>query len=116
MDADVLFAGVPVADFATARAWYARFFGRSPDVVAHDEEVMWQVTGGGWLYVVRDQVRGGTARVAMAVPDIEETVRALEARGVTVGCIERQGDAGWKAVVADPEGNSIALVQVSSTR
>jgi hypothetical protein len=36
--ASPLFAGVAVADFQEARAWYERFFGRAPNVVAHDEE------------------------------------------------------------------------------
>jgi hypothetical protein len=40
MDVDVLFAGTAVTDFEEAQAWYERFFGRAPDVVATDEEVM----------------------------------------------------------------------------
>ena len=44
---DELFAGVAVADFPRAAEWYGRLFGRDADVVAHDREVMWQVTGTG---------------------------------------------------------------------
>jgi hypothetical protein len=55
MDVDVLFAGAAVTDFEEAQTWYERFFGRAPDIVANDEEVMWKLTGAGWLYVVRDQ-------------------------------------------------------------
>ena len=48
MDVDVLFAGATVTDFEEAQAWYERFFGRAPNIVANDEEVMWQsrLTGG----------------------------------------------------------------------
>jgi glyoxylase I family protein len=113
VNVDVLFAGVAVSDFATARAWYERFFGRSPDVVAHDEEVMWQATDRGWLYIVRDVEHAGNSIVALAVDDIEAVSSALEARGITAGSIAPEGDAGLKAVIRDPDGNSIALLQVA---
>lgn len=113
MDAKVLFAGVAVADFQEARAWYERFFGRAPDVVAHDEEVMWQVVGAGWLYVRRDAEHAGNGIVAMAVSDIERTVSVLEARGVSAGSIEPEGDAGRKTVVLDPAGNRVEIIEVA---
>ena len=69
---DELFAGVAVADFPRAAEWYGRLFGRDADVVAHDREVMWQVTGTGWLYVVEDAARAGRGLVAIAVPDLDE--------------------------------------------
>jgi predicted enzyme related to lactoylglutathione lyase len=113
MDADVLFAGVAVSDFRVAQAWYERFFARPADVVAHEEEVMWQVTDRGWLYIVRDADHAGHGIVAMAVPDIEGATSALQARGVPAGPIEPEGDAGRKAVVLDPDGNSIAIIEVT---
>ncbi len=63
---------------------------------------MWQVTEHGWLYIVRDADHAGNSIVAMAVPDIEAVAAVLEARGVTIGPIEREGDAGRKAVGLDP--------------
>jgi predicted enzyme related to lactoylglutathione lyase len=116
MSVDVMFAGNAVSDFETARVWYERFFDRAPDVVAHDEEVMWQVTGAGWLYIVRDPQHAGHAIVAMAVPDIEEATAALHARGVATGPIEPEGNAGRKALVRDPDGNSIAIIEVAGGR
>jgi predicted enzyme related to lactoylglutathione lyase len=113
MDVDVLFAGIPVSDFKAAQAWYERFFARPADVVAHEDEVMWQVTDRGWLYIVRDVDQAGHSMVAMAVPDIEEAASALAARGLAAGPIEREGDSGRKAVVLDPDGNSIAIIEVT---
>ena len=113
MDADVLFAAAAVTDFGVARAWYERFFGRPPDVVAHDEEVMWQVTMGGWLYVLRDTERAGSSMVTVAVADIESATAELVARGLVTGPIEPEGEAGLKALVRDPEGNSIVIIQVA---
>jgi predicted enzyme related to lactoylglutathione lyase len=113
MEVDVLLADIPVSDFTAARAWYGRFFARPADVVAHENEVMWQVTDRGWLYIVRDAGRAGNSIVAMAVSDIEEATSALAARGVATGPIEPEGDAGRKAVVLDPDGNSIAIIEVT---
>jgi predicted enzyme related to lactoylglutathione lyase len=113
MDVDVLFAGIPVSDFRAAQAWYERFFARPADVVAHENEVMWQVTDRGWLYIVRDADHAGNTIVAMAVRDIEEATSALEARGVRIGPTEPEGDAGRKAVALDPDGNSIAIIEVA---
>lgn len=114
MDFDVLFSGVPVNDFNESQAWYERFFGRAPDVVAHDAEVMWRVSDGGWLYILRDEVRAGNGIVSLAVSDIAAAMLALEGRGIAVGPIKPEGDAGQKAVVLDPEGNSISIIQAAA--
>jgi predicted enzyme related to lactoylglutathione lyase len=115
MDFGVLFTGVAVCDFKAAERWYESFFGRPADVVAHEEEVMWRVSEGGWLYILRDEERAGRSIVAMTVIDIEEATSALTARGIAIGPIQPEGEAGRKAVILDPEGNSIALIQVNPT-
>ena len=110
----MLFAGLAVRDFTTARAWYERFFDRAADVVAHDHEVMWRISDRAWLYIVQDDAHAGNGSVAMSVPDISATVAALHTRGIEAGPIAREGDAGRKTVVVDPDGNSIAILQVAS--
>jgi predicted enzyme related to lactoylglutathione lyase len=112
MDAQVLFAGVAVSDFERAHEWYGRFFGRPADVVAHDTEEMWRVTDGGWLYVVGDEDHAGGALVAMAVNDLDATLAELCERGITPGPITLEGDSARKSVVLDPDGNSLALLEV----
>jgi glyoxylase I family protein len=114
MDIEILFAGIPVSDFEAARAWYERFFDRPPDIIAHEQEVMWRVTEGGWLYILYDANQAGKSIVAMAVTNIENATSALEARGVRTGPITPEGDAGRKSVVLDPDGNSIAMLQVAA--
>lgn len=114
MDLDVLFSGVPVNDFNESQVWYARFFGRAADVVAHDAEVMWRVSDGGWLYILRGEVRAGQGIVSLAVSDIAAAMLALEGRGIAAGPIKPDGDAGRKAVVLDPDGNSIWIIQVAA--
>jgi predicted enzyme related to lactoylglutathione lyase len=113
MSFDVLFSGVPVADFDAAVAWYERLLGQPADAVAHDTEVMWRITDGGWLYVIRDPGRAGHAIVAIAVPDLDEMVGRIEQRGISPLSIEPVGDAGRKASFSDPEGNTVAFIEVS---
>jgi predicted enzyme related to lactoylglutathione lyase len=52
------------------------------------------------------------ACVAMTVSDIEAAASALAARGTVTGPFEPEGDAGRKAVVRDPDGNAIELIEV----
>ena len=111
----MLFAGVPVANFNSASAWYERFFGRPPDVIpSPGREVMWQVAGAGWIYVVVDPERAGNALVTVSVPDVEERLAELAARGIGAGPIEEQAPGAFKAELEDPDGNRIGLAQVPS--
>jgi predicted enzyme related to lactoylglutathione lyase len=112
MDSDVLLSGVPVSDFKVSQAWYERFFGRVADVVAHEAEVMWRVSAGGWLYILRDAGRAGNGIVTIGVSDIEAATSALEEQGIAIGPITPEGDSGRKAVAVDPDGNSVAIIQV----
>ncbi len=114
MDVDVLFVGVAVTDFGRAQAWSERFFGRPPDVVAHETEVMWRVKDTGWLYILSDPEHAGNGIITIAVPNIEVATAALGARGVATGPIKPEGDAGLKALIRDPDGNSLALIEVAN--
>jgi predicted enzyme related to lactoylglutathione lyase len=108
----VLFAGVATADLEAAMPWYEAFFGRAADIEVNEDEVMWKVCDGGWLYLVLDPGRAGQALVAMAVPDLERAISELASRGLAAAAIETVGDAGRKAPVIDPEGNTINLIEV----
>jgi len=112
MAMQVLFAGVPVTDFSRSQDWYARLFGRAPDVVAHDREVMWQVTDGGWVYIVEEPDRAGGSLVAIAVDNLQAALDELDVRGLRGGPIEAQGEGARKATVTDPDGNVVAFLEV----
>lgn len=102
-----------MSDFPAARLWYERFFGRPADLIAHDNEVLWKVTDRGWLHILRDADHAGNGIVTLAVSDLEAATTELRQRGVATGPIEPEGEAGHKSVPRDPDGNSIALVEVS---
>jgi len=113
MDADVLFAAVPVTGLATAVPWYERLFGREPDIVTHDHEVMWKVVEAGWLYVVEDAPRAGHALVTVSVADLDDAVARLDGRGLRPETVEQVGDAGRKATFIDPDGNAVSIIEVT---
>jgi predicted enzyme related to lactoylglutathione lyase len=112
MQVDVLFAGVPVTDLGAAAPWYERLLGRAADIIVNDNEVMWMIAEHAWLYVVVDPERAGQALVAMSLPDLDDATAAIKGRGINVTSIETIPAAGRKAYFVDPDGNSIAIIEV----
>ncbi len=96
----------------TAQPWYEALFGRPADLIASDDEVMWQICDGGWLYLVQDRVRAGHGLVAVAVPDLDRSISEMTGRGFERPVIEAVPGAGRKAPFVDPEGNIVTFLQV----
>ena len=110
---EALFAAIPVSDLPVAIDWYSRLFGRPPDVVVHRDEVMWQATEAAWLYVVVDADRAGRGVVTLAVADLDATLAELSKRGMAGGTVLPVGTSGRRTVHTDPDGNRVALVEIS---
>jgi predicted enzyme related to lactoylglutathione lyase len=113
MAVDVLFVGVPVTALSRAQPWYESLFGRAPDIVPNDQEVMWKVVENGWLYVVEDSARVGRSLVALSVADLDDAVADVGRRGLRPDSVEQVGDAGRKAIFTDPDGNSVSMLEVT---
>jgi hypothetical protein len=112
MDVEVAFTAVPVAALATGQAYFEQLFGRPPDIVPNEREVMWRLTDTAWLYVVIDEARAGLTTVTFSVGDLDTTLVELAARGLTPVGVEDVGTAGRKATLQDPDGNTVALIEV----
>ena len=110
---EALYAAVPVSVLAVAVEWYSRLFGRPPDVVVHEDEVMWRATESAWLYVVVDGARAGHGVVTLAVDDLDASLSQLAARGLEGAPVAAVGTAGRRSVQTDPDGNTVALVEIS---
>ena len=110
---DVLFVSIPVADLQTAMGWYGQLFGRPADIVPNEDEAMWNITGKGWVYVIKDLERAGRTVVTISVSDLDQFVADLASRGILAGPIDTVGDAGRKANVVDRDGNVISWIQVA---
>ncbi|MEU1210141.1 VOC family protein [Nocardia sp. NPDC005825] len=117
MDVNSLFFGLAVTDFAAADDWYTRLFGRAADVVVTPGiEAMWQLGDTVFVYIVVDPEHAGRALVNIAVPDLETTVAEIGSRGVDPGpliLVGPDGAAGRKAPFADPDGNSIFVIEIA---
>jgi catechol 2,3-dioxygenase-like lactoylglutathione lyase family enzyme len=112
MDVEIAFTGVPVSTLAAGRDFFERLLGRPADVEVAADEVMWRLAEPAWLYVVVDPLRAGHGLVSLSVADLDATLRELGSRGVVPVRTEVVGDAGRKATVLDPDGNSVALIEV----
>jgi predicted enzyme related to lactoylglutathione lyase len=109
--ATTLFAGMPVADLDPAIAWYERFFGREPDMWPNDREAVWQVSREGWVYVVADEERSGSALLTIIVDDLDAKLGELTEAGIETGPIDTLPRAVRRTELLDPAGNRIQLGQ-----
>ena len=113
MDAQVLFAGVAITNLDAVRPWYEQLFGRPADIIPNENEVMWRAAAdAGWLYLVVDEQRAGRALVApLGLRPRCRVVRVAQL-GIEADVVEQVGEAGRKATLRDPDGNTVALLEV----
>ncbi len=112
MDVEIAFTGVPVSNLASGRDFFERLFGRPADVEVAADEVMWCLAESAWLYVVVDAARAGRGLVSLSVADLDATLTELDRRDISPIRVEVVGDAGRKATMFDPDGNSVAIIEV----
>ncbi len=114
MDVNVAFTGVPVSDLAAGRDFFERLLGAPPDIVVTDDEVMWRLAESAWLYIVVDPARAGHALAAVSVGDLDATMSELGGRGLRPASVEDVESGARKATFLDPDGNSVAVIEVPS--
>jgi catechol 2,3-dioxygenase-like lactoylglutathione lyase family enzyme len=106
-----VFAGIAVRNRDAAIDFYERLLGASPTMLPNDDEAAWQLSSGGWLYVLRDADRAGRAVVTLLVDDLDARLAAAGARGVEHGPFETQGGDVRTTWITDPDGNRIQIGQ-----
>ncbi len=106
-----VFAGIPVADRDAALAWYVRLVGRGPDLVPNAQEAAWQMSETGWIYLIGDPARAGSALVTLLVDDLDVFLAGLTEREIPVGPVETIGAGVRHAIVTDPDGNRLNVGQ-----
>jgi hypothetical protein len=105
------FAGIPVAEFERALAWYERLWGRPPSFIPEPGEAVWQISDHAWIYVVTDLDRAGNGLITVLVDDLETQIAELTSRGIEVGVVKEMGPSVPGIVVTDAEGNRITFGQ-----
>ncbi len=106
-----VFASIPVADRDVAVDWYERLAGRPPDLIPNAKEAAWQLTGTGWLYVIADASRAGSALHTLLVADLDDFLAGLANRGIAAAPVETIAGAARHAIVTDPDGNRLNVGQ-----
>lgn len=104
-------AVVPVTDFDSALAWYERLLGRPADNLPMGGLADWHVSETGWIQVFRDIDRAGKAMVNLAVDDMDEHLADLAGQGLSPAAIETATENVRLAVITDPDGNTLTLVE-----
>lgn len=112
MNVNHAFAGLRVSDRDRAVVWYEKLFGRPPDILPNDDEAMWQVTESANLYLLADNGRAGAGILTLAIGDLDTVLRGVSARGIVSEPIQEIPGAGRKAVLIDPDGNAVSLVEI----
>lgn len=106
-----LFAGIPVHNRDAAAAWYERFAGRPPDLIPNEDEAAWRLTDTGWVYVVADAARAGSAYHTLLVDDLDAFLTGLAERGLSGDPVQTM-DAGLRhTFLTDPDGNRLQVGQ-----
>ena len=112
MSVDAVMAGIAVADFDEAVAWYERLLGRRADDLPMDGLAEWHFPDTGVIQVIQDADRAGSGLLTISVDDLEAHVARLEERGLTPSAIDdKTSDKALIATIADAEGNTITLVE-----
>jgi catechol 2,3-dioxygenase-like lactoylglutathione lyase family enzyme len=107
-----LFASIPVTDREAAIRWYERFAGRPPDLIPNDDEAAWQLSETGWIYLITDPGRAGSALHTLLVDDLDAfLVVASSEHGISCGPIETIGEGVRFSMVIDPDGNRLKVGQ-----
>ncbi|HEY5854541.1 MAG TPA: VOC family protein [Aldersonia sp.] len=103
-----LYAGIPVADFPAAVAWYETLFGTAPDV-ADGTEAVWDLAEHRSVFIERAPDRAGNARHSIFVDDLDAWVAEVAGRGLVPVGREEYPNGVRKANFRDPDGNEIGF-------
>ena len=102
-----VFAGIPVADRDAAVSWYERFVGGPPDLFPNEHEAAWRLAETGWVYVIVDADRAGTALHTLLVDDLDAFRAGLSERGIESTPVEKPAESVRRTLVTDPDGNRL---------
>ena len=111
MAIEKVLAGVAVGDFDSARDWYGRLLGRTPDAEPMEGLAEWHPSEYGGIQLVEDGERAGSSVVTVVVDSLDERLATLEAEGIAAGPIVGTPGFVRATTVADSEGNQITFAE-----
>ena len=104
-----LFAGIPVADYAAALAWYERLLGSPPTFFPNDIEAVWELAEHRFVYIEHRPEHAGHAKHTLFVDDLDALVAQIAERGLDPVERETSSNGVRKITYRDPDGNEIGF-------
>jgi catechol 2,3-dioxygenase-like lactoylglutathione lyase family enzyme len=104
-----LYAGIPVADYAAALAWYERLLGARPAFIPDETEAVWELAEHRYLYIEVRPEHAGHAMHAIFVDDLDALVAQIAERGLEPAKRETYSNGVRKVTYRDPDGNEIGF-------
>ena len=83
-------------------------------MLPNDAEAAWQLTASTSLYLLADPARAGRGLFTVVVDDLDGVLAQIAERGLALGPAEHVGTAGRKCVIADPDGNEVAIIELAT--
>jgi len=104
-----LFAGIPVADYERAVAWYQQLFGTEPSFLPNDIEAVWELAEHRYLYIELLPEHAGHAKHTAVVDDLDARVQDIAGRGLEPALRETYENGVRKVTYRDPDGNELGF-------
>jgi catechol 2,3-dioxygenase-like lactoylglutathione lyase family enzyme len=104
-----LFAGIPVADYDRAVAWYERLLGSGPSFLPNDVEAVWELADNRYLFIEVRPDHAGHAMLTIFAEDFDIRVQEISDRGVEPAERETYSNGVRKWTYRDPDGNEIGF-------
>ena len=104
-----LFAGIPVADYAAALAWYERLLGFPPTFFPNDIEAVWELAEHRFVYIEHRPEHAGHATHTLFVDNLDALVAQIADRGLDPAERETYSNGVRKITYRDPDGNEIGF-------
>lgn len=104
-----LFAGIPVADYPAALAWYERLWGYPATFFPNDVEAVWELAAHRFVYIEHRPGHAGHAELTLFVSDLDGLVAQIGARGIEPVKRETYENGVRKITYRDPDGNEVGL-------
>lgn len=104
-----LFAGFPVTDYPSARAWYERLLGCPPAFLPNEIEAVWELAEHRYAFIKVLPEHAGHAFNLFFLNDLDGFIAQITARGLTPAVRETLPDGVRKVIYLDPDGNQIGF-------
>jgi hypothetical protein len=104
-----LFAGIPIADYGAALAWYEQLLGAPPAFIPNEIEAVWELAEHRYMYIEQRPAHAGHAKHTIFVADLDAIVAQIAARGLDPATQETYANGVRKITYRDPDGNEIGF-------